>query len=48
MKNYFLNLFIKLLNKEEIENLFNKLGISLNTRAEELEIEKYIEIVNNI
>lgn len=36
------------MEKEEIESLFEKCNISLNARAEELEIEKYIEIINNI
>lgn len=36
------------MEKEEIEALFEKCNISLNARAEELEIEKYIEIINNI
>lgn len=36
------------MEKDEIELLFEKCNISLNARAEELEIEKYIEIINNI
>ena len=36
------------IEKENIEALFEKCDISLNARAEELEIEKYIDIINNI
>lgn len=36
------------MEKDEIELLFEKCNISLNARAEELDIEKYIEIINNI
>ena len=34
--------------KEEIEELFTRCNLSTNTRAEELEIEDFINIVNNI
>ncbi|MBO5477931.1 MAG: 16S rRNA (adenine(1518)-N(6)/adenine(1519)-N(6))-dimethyltransferase RsmA [Clostridia bacterium] len=36
------------MSKEEIEELFTKCNLSTNTRAEELEIEDFINIVNNI
>lgn len=36
------------MEKESIEELFEKCSISLNARAEELKIDKYIEIINNI
>lgn len=36
------------MTKEQIEELFVKCGLSTNTRAEELEIEDFINIVNNI
>ena len=36
------------LDKSFIENIFKECNIDFNTRAEELSIEKYIQIVNNI
>mgnify|MGYP003294970874 CR=1 FL=1 len=36
------------MSKEEIEELFTRCNLSTNTRAEELEIEDFINIVNNI
>lgn len=36
------------MSKEEIEELFTKCNLSTNTRAEQLEIEDFINIVNNI
>lgn len=36
------------MTKEQIEELFVKCNLSTNTRAEELEIEDFINIVNNI
>ena len=36
------------MTKEEIEELFVRCNLSTNTRAEELEIEDFINIVNNI
>ncbi|MBQ8379216.1 MAG: 16S rRNA (adenine(1518)-N(6)/adenine(1519)-N(6))-dimethyltransferase, partial [Clostridia bacterium] len=36
------------MSKEEIEGLFTGCNLSTNTRAEELEIEDFINIVNNI
>ena len=36
------------LDKNFIENIFKECNIDFNTRAEELSIEKYIQIVNNI
>ena len=36
------------MSKQDIEKLFQKSSISLNTRAEELTIEEFIKIVNNI
>ena len=35
-------------DKNFIENIFKECNIDFNTRAEELSIEKYIQIVNNI
>lgn len=42
-KNNFNNM-----SKEQLEELFRKCNINLNARAEEIELEKYIEIVDNI
>ena len=36
------------MSKQDIEKLFQKSSISLNTRAEELTIEEFIKIANNI
>lgn len=36
------------MTKAEIEEVFAKCGLDFNTRAEELEIEDYIKIINNI
>lgn len=36
------------MGKNEIENLFTKCNLDFNTRAEELKIEEFISIVNNI
>ena len=36
------------MSKQEIEELLIKCNLSLNTRAEELNIKEFIEIVNNI
>lgn len=36
------------LSKEEIEKIFVKSGISINSRAEELDLKSYITLVNNI
>ena len=36
------------MSKKEIEELFFKCGIDFNTRAEQLDINQYISIVNNI
>ena len=36
------------LDKQSINYLFDKLDINKNTRAEQLEIEDFIQIANNI
>ena len=36
------------MNKKQIEDLFLKCNIDFNTRAEQLDIKQYIDIVNNI
>ena len=36
------------MEKTEIEELFKKCDIDLNTRAEELDINEYIKIIDNI
>jgi 16S rRNA (adenine1518-N6/adenine1519-N6)-dimethyltransferase len=36
------------MTKQQIEELFTKCGLDFNTRAEELRIEEYINIINNI
>lgn len=36
------------MEKQDIEELFNKCNIDFNRRAEELEIEQYINLINNI
>ncbi len=36
------------MEKQEIEELFEKCNIDFNRRAEELEIEQYIDLINNI